>query len=110
MSPEFIDVVVEPNDNAPEGVGLLRFKAESGSRPVVAVELDGRWCAVSGWSSAGGGSASEARVAVVEDSGSGTVLLIYGGDWGVRVIPEAGSGESPWGDSYLLLSRETAVR
>jgi hypothetical protein len=109
MSPiDFIDVIVEPNDNAPDGVGLMRFKAESGSRPVNAACLDGVWCRLEGWSSAGGGSPSEARAAVVEDSGSGTVLLIYGGDWGVRVVPEDGS--APWGDSHLLLSRETEVR
>jgi hypothetical protein len=108
FTPAFIDVFVDANDNAPEGAGL-RFKAESGSRPIVAVELEGRWCALSGWSSAGGGSACAARVAVVEDSSAGTALLIYGdGDWGVRITP--GDGEAPWGDSYLLLSRDTAIR
>jgi hypothetical protein len=106
-STEFIDVFVDANDNAPEGAGL-RFKAEGGSDPVAAVELEGVWCAVAGWSSAGGGSATGARVAVVEDSGSGTALLIYGDDWGVRVTP--GDGAAPWGDAYLLLSRDTPIR
>jgi hypothetical protein len=106
-STQFIDVFVDTNDNAPEGAGL-RFKAEGGTRAVAAVELDGRWCAVSGWSSAGGGSATAARAAVVEDSGSGTALLIFGDDWGVRITPE--DGEAPWGDAYLLLSRDTPIR
>jgi hypothetical protein len=104
---QFVDVFVEINDNAPEGAGL-RFKAEGPTRAVSAVELDGTWCALAGWSSAGGGSATAAHAAVVEDSGSGTVLLLFGDDWGMRITP--GDGTPAYGEAYLLLDRETPIR
>jgi hypothetical protein len=98
--PRFIDVFVEPNPNAPEGAGL-RWRSESEPRAVARVRVDGRWCAVAGWSSAGGGTPCEARAITVEDSSAGTAVLVIGGDWGVRMQPEDGS--PPFGEAYLLL-------
>ena len=42
------------------------------------------WCQVTGWSSQG---ACTAMSALAEDSGEGVVLLIYGGDEGLRLQP-----------------------
>jgi hypothetical protein len=103
--PTFIDVFVEPNDNAPDGSGL-RFKAEGAPRAVARVRYDGRDCDVVGWSSAGGGSRCAAQAAIVEDSGSGTALLVWGGDWGVRLTPL--DGGAPFGEPYLLLETDAA--
>ena len=104
--PIFIDVFVEPNDNAPEGCGL-RFRSEAAPQPVARVEYDGRPCAVVGWASAGGGSACAAQSALVEDSSAGTALLIFGGDWGVRLTPL--DGGAPFGEPYLLLDPTAAA-
>ena len=103
--PIFIDVFVEPNDNAPEGCGL-RFKTEQAPRAVRRVALDGTWHEVVGWSSAGGGSPCPAHAALVEDSGAGTAMLIYGGDWGIRLSPVGGGATV--GESHLVLD-ESAV-
>jgi hypothetical protein len=105
VNPIFIDVFVEPNDNAPEGCGL-RFKSESAPRIARRVQLDGRWHDVVGWSSAADGSACVAQAALVEDSGAGTAMLIYGGDWGIRLTPV--DGGAPVGESHLVLD-ESAV-
>jgi hypothetical protein len=103
--PIFIDVFVEPNDNAPEGCGL-RFRSERPPAPARRVLLDGAWHDVSGWSSTGGGSACPAYAALVEDSSAGTAMLVYGGDWGVRLTPA--DGGAPTGESHLVLE-ESAV-
>ena len=53
--------------------------------------------------------------AQAEDSGEGVVLLVYGGDEGVRLQP-AGSGDdwdlanlSQWGEACLMLANGTPV-
>jgi hypothetical protein len=99
-APLFIDVFVEPNDNAPDGCGL-RFKTEASPRAARRVELDGTWHDVVGWSSAGGGSACAAQAALVEDSTAGIAMLVWGGDWGIRLVPV--DGGAPVGESHLVL-------
>lgn len=67
------------------------------------------WCRVTGWSSRGEGTPCEVRCVKVGDSGSGFAYLVFGGDWGVRLMsaegPEAWSMDSStqWGEPYLLL-------
>ena len=63
---------------------------------------------VTGWSSSG--SPCDAFAVRVEDSGSGSAFLVYGGDWGIRLRP-AGSGggwdltdPSQWGETHLILA------
>ena len=70
------------------------------------------WCRVTGWSSQG---ARPARSALAEDSGEGVVLLVYGGDQGLRLQPD-GSGEewdlaniAQWGEACLMLAKGTPV-
>ncbi len=100
MEPLFIDVFVEANPNAPDGCGL-RFKSEGAPRDVRVVELDGTRYDVVGWSSAGGGRACGAQAALVEDSTAGVAMLVWGGDWGIRLTP-VGGGEAI-GETHLLL-------
>ena len=70
------------------------------------------WCEVTGWSEQG---ACPALAALSEDSGEGVVLLVYGGDEGIRLKP-AGSREqwgldspSQWGEPCLMLDKDAAV-
>lgn len=73
---------------------------------------DDLWCDVVGWGTSG---PSTAMAALSEDSGEGVVLLIYGGDEGVRLRPAGSKGEwdlaSPeqWGEACLMLGQDTPV-
>ena len=74
---------------------------------------EGRLCEVAGWSSAAGGTPTDAYAVQIEDSGQGIAYLVYGGDWGIRLRP-AGSGgpwrmDDPdqWGETHLVLSDAT---
>ncbi len=68
------------------------------------------WCDVAGWSAEGLGPA---YAVLAEDSGDGVVLLVYGGDEGIRLkpvdCPEEWSLESPnqWGEPCLMLDKGT---
>lgn len=106
--PRFIDIFIDPNPNCPEGCDL-RFQASGASRPVAALRYwvgtdEAILCDVTGWSSAGGGSPCPAQAASVDDSGAGVSLLVYGGDWGLRLTPR--DGRPPFGEPYLLLDPE----
>ena len=71
------------------------------------------WYEITGWTADGKPVAAQA--AKVEDSGSGTVTLVFGGDGGLRLRP-AGS-KSAWspqakdqyGVPFLLLEEESDV-
>jgi hypothetical protein len=101
----FVDVVVSPNPSSGDEEVFLRFKSEEPARTIREVWLDGRWCAVSGWDE--GGVAVAARALLVEDSGSGTALLICGAGWGLRISPP---DQSPFGETHLLLDSTTPIR
>lgn len=102
MPERFIDVLVDGNPACEPCA--LRFKADGEPRPVTRV----RWrdagvvdCQVSGWSSDGGGAAVPAWGVSIEDSGSGSAILVYGGDWGVRLSPDGGE---PFFEPYLRIA------
>ena len=65
---------------------------------------------VVGWSEEG---PVTAFAALVDDSGEGSALLLYGGDGGIRLRPEDSpfdwSLEEPsqWGEPFLLLAHDT---
>lgn len=103
--PIFIDVMVTPNPSTGDEELLLRFKSEEPARAVTELFLDGRWCAVSGWDE--GGVAVAAQALLVEDSGSGTALLVCGARWGLRISPP---DASPYGETHLLLDPTTPIR
>ena len=68
-----------------------------------------RWCDVTGWCESG---ACPAQAALSEDSGEGVVLVVYGGDQGIRLKPtdclESWDLASPhqWGEACLLLDKD----
>lgn len=102
----FINLFIDPNPNCPEGCDL-RFSACGDPRRVTWVRRedgDDSVFDVVGWSSAGGGSPCDAWAAPVEDSGAGVSILVYGGDWGLRLTPR--DGGDPSGEPYLLLADE----
>ena len=106
MAPTFVEVYVEENPLCPEGC-TLRFRAEGVARPVRAVRYPAGLgeiivCDVQGWSSENGGSACPAHAIAVEDSSAGVATLVWGGDWGVRLLPR--DGRPAFGEPYLLLS------
>ena len=53
--------------------------------------------------------------ALAEDSGEGVVLLVYGGDEGLRLQPAESSDDwdlsnpAQWGEACLMLAEETPV-
>ena len=107
----FVNLFIEPNPNCPEGCSQ-RFQATTEPRTVRRVRYspgDGTTfeCQVAGWSSALGGTACPARAVVVEDSGAGVATLLYGGDWGLRLVPR--DGRPPFGEPYLLLDDDAIL-
>ena len=56
-----------------------------------------------------------AMAALSEDSGDGVILLVYGGDDGIRLRPSGSDAEwdvsdgDQWGEPCLMLDRETPV-
>ncbi len=70
------------------------------------------WCRVTGWGSQG---QCLAMSALAEDSGEGVVLLVYGGDQGLRLQPAESGDEwdlantAQWGEACLMLAKGTPV-
>ncbi len=70
------------------------------------------WCEVTGWSGSG---KSPAYAAMAEDSGDGVILLVYGGDDGIRLkraeCPEDWNltSANQWGEPCLMLDKDTEV-
>ena len=70
-------------------------------------------CDVVGWS---GGEPVPAMAAKVSDSGDGVVVLVYGGDEGLRLRPSGSSGDwslddaEQWGEPCLLLELALGIR
>ena len=70
------------------------------------------WCHVTGWSSKG---PCTALAAYEEDSGEGVVLLVYGGDEGLRLQPAGPlqvwdlANRTQWGEACLMLAEGTPV-
>lgn len=73
-------------------------------------EAEGKLCAITGWSSSGGGTPVAAYAVRIEDSSEGAAFLVYGGDWGVRLRDANDGGAwahengSQWGEPYLVLA------
>lgn len=110
FSPKFVTVLVEEHEDLPEGC-CMRFKLVEEPREVRLLRyesLDSLSPAV--WhveSREGDGSIGVASAAIVEDSGAGTCVLLFGGARGLRLRPVNG-GET-LAEPYLLVSRECLV-
>ena len=84
----FIEIDVSAGDNCQESL-MLMFNGLSEPAPAASVWTTDpggadMMCAVTGWSTEG---ACPAYSAMVEESGEGSAVLIYGGDEGIRLKP-----------------------
>jgi len=105
-----VNVFIEPNPNCPEGC-TQRFQAAGESRTVRRIlhsAEDGSVveCDVEGVTGPRG-DPCPARAVTVEDSGAGTSVLVYGGDWGLRLRPR--DGGAPLSEPYLLLDDDAIL-
>lgn len=112
-----IEVEVAGGGNSPLDLHRM-FDLVSEPQPITGVftaDADGqdRWCDVTGWSESGPCSA---MAALSEDSGEGVVLLVYGGDQGIRLRP-AGcqeawdlASQNQWGEACLMLHKDAPSR
>jgi hypothetical protein len=107
-------VEVESNPNC-EGSVFVRFREQGQPRSVRQVRTydhisTGEWCVITGLQGEMPEGLCPASAQPVEDSGAGTVYLVWGGIWGVRLKPA--TEENPWdlndsrqwGEPYLLLA------
>jgi hypothetical protein len=112
----YTHVEVEPNDNTPMMAQQV-YKNVGVPFPVSHVRIyegepDGQLCAITGWSSAESGPEAPAYAVLIDDSSEGRAILVYGGDWGVRLRPA--ESETPWsledanqwGETHLVLASE----
>lgn len=118
---DYTHVEVEPNDNTPMMAQQV-YRNMAPAFPVSQVRIyegepGGTLCAITGWSSAGGGSPVPAYAVQIEDSSAGSAYLVYGGDWGVRLRssestqPWSIDDSEQWGETHLVLSSiEDVVR
>jgi hypothetical protein len=115
----YTHIDVEPNDNTPMMAQQV-YKNAGVPFPVSHVRIyegkpEGRECAVTGWSSNGGGTPAPAYAVRIEDSSEGAAFLVYGGDWGVRLrdsgsnAPWSLSDPDQWGETHLVLSSDQDV-
>ena len=112
----FIDINVSESANCPlslnrvfdamrEPVQVVRLMAsDPEGKPLV--------CNVTGWSTSG---PCPAYAALVEDSGEGVAMLIYGGEEGIRLKAVDSQGDwdlnssSQWGEACLLLDKDVQL-
>ena len=111
------EVEVYGGENSPMDLNRV-FDLLSEPRPITQVYTADpagadRWCSVTGWGDSG---PCPAMAALAEDSGEGVVLLIYGGDQGIRLTPAEFKYEwdltedLQWGEPCLMLSKDTPTR
>lgn len=117
--PDSIYLEVEENANS-EYMPLMLYEAHADPVPITRVVLDdpGKPTGVyivTGWSSEGDGTPCPALYAPVSDSGQAVVHLVFGGDWGIRLMPVDSNedwdltSEAQFGEPYLMLIDEGAV-
>lgn len=110
------EVEVEAVDNSPMDLNRV-FDLLSEPKSIKRVFTAGPsdhdiWCEVTGWSRLG---PCPAFAALSEDSGEGVVLLIYGGDDGIRLRPVGSLGDwdlassAQWGEACLMLGKDAPV-
>ena len=110
------EVEVEAAGNSPMDLNRV-FDLLSEPKAITRVftaDLSGQdtWCEVTGWSQVG---PCPAYAALSEDSGEGVVLLVYGGDDGIRLKPADSTEEwdltngNQWGEPCLMLGKDTPL-
>ena len=113
-------VEVDANSNCEHSV-FIRFRELGPGRAVSQVRVydrvsTGAWCQVTGWRDDTSAPACPAMAQPVEDSGTGVVYLVFGGNGGIRLKPldvdeEWDLGNTrQWGEAYLLLADQRDIR
>ena len=113
----FIEVDVQGFLNSPMPLVRMFDAMEEPRRVTRVVASDpmgvDRECHVTGWSSESG--PCPAYAALVEDSGEGVAMLVYGGDEGIRLRPASAEGDwdlddsRQWGEACLLLDKDVPL-
>ncbi len=110
------EVEVVADGNSPMDLNRV-FDLLTDARPVLRILAPDPlgadvWCDVTGWED---GGPCPARAALSEDSGEGVVMLIYGGEDGIRLKP-AGDGAAwdlaasgQWGEACLMLGSDVRI-
>lgn len=107
------EVEVLADGNSPLELNRV-FDLLEDPRPVTrvfAADIMGQdlWCDVTGWSESG---PCPAYAAKAEDSGDGVILLVYGGNEGIRLKPSGREAEwalenrEQWGEPCLMLAAD----
>ncbi len=107
MAGRYIDVVVEEQDEIPEGCEL-RFHAVGASRSVTRVRYE-PLTGPEGEFEVTAAGGEPALAAPVDDSGAGTSVLIYGDARGLRLRRLDGGDGAPFAEPYLLLAEDAIV-
>ena len=111
-----IEVEVSSGANSPLDLHRM-FDLLEDPRPisrVTAPDPQGEdvWCDVIGWNGSG---PCQALAALAEDSGEGVVLLVYGGDEGLRLRAAGVTGgwdladSGQWGEACLMLDKDARI-
>ena len=113
----FIEVDVQGFSNSPMPLVRMFDAMEDPRRVTKVVASDPlgveQECHVTGWS--GDSGPCPAYAALVEDSGEGVAMLVYGGDDGIRLSPAAVDGDwdlddpRQWGEACLLLDKDVRL-
>ncbi len=114
----YVEVDSSPNW---EGSVFLRFRERGQARRVTQVRTydrisTGEWCMVTGLKGESPEGLCPAFAQPVEDSGAGTVYLVWGGTWGLRLKSAADDSPwnlndaSQWGEPYLSMAEAQDLR
>jgi hypothetical protein len=107
MPGRYIDVVVEEQEEIPEGCEL-RFHAVGEARPVTRIRYE-PLTGPEGDFEVTAGSGAPAMAAPVDDSSAGTSVLIYGDARGLRLRRLDDAGAAAFAEPYLLLAPDAIV-
>ena len=110
------EVEVIADSNSPMDLNRV-FDLLTDARPalrIVAPDPMGNdvWCDVTGWEN---GEPCPAMAALSEDSGEGVIMLIYGGEDGIRLRPADSPDDwdiaapSQWGEACLMLGSDIRI-
>ena len=110
------EVEVVADGNSPMDLNRV-FDLLSDPRPVLRIMAPDpfggdAWCDVVGWED---GAPCPAMAATAEDSGEGVIMLIYGGEDGIRLKPTDdgnpwdASTPGQWGEACLMLGSDVEI-
>jgi hypothetical protein len=107
MPGRYIDVVVEEQEEIPEGCEM-RFHAVGEARPVRRIRYEPLTGPEGEFEVTTAGGAP-AMAAAVDDSSAGTSVLIYGDARGLRLRRLDGAGGAVIAEPYLLMAPDAIV-